>query len=66
MSNTISTQFSGFEVRSSSRTQDRLTRSSNSVISRTFELSVLEWYRILRMRHQSVFHAIRGALWLAR
>jgi hypothetical protein len=30
-------------------------------------LSIFDWYRILRVRHQvPVFHAIRGALWLAR
>ena len=30
-------------------------------------LSILDWYRILRVRHQfPVFQAIRGALWLAR
>jgi hypothetical protein len=29
-------------------------------------LSILDWYRILRVRHQfRVFQAIRGALWLA-
>jgi hypothetical protein len=28
--------------------------------------SILDWYRILRIRHQyPVFQAIRGALWLA-
>ena len=30
-------------------------------------VSIFNWYRILRVRHQlPVFHAIRGALWLVR
>jgi hypothetical protein len=30
-------------------------------------LSILSWYRILRVRHQiPVFQALRGALWLAQ
>ncbi len=30
-------------------------------------LSIFNWYRILRVRHQfPLFQAIRGALWLAR
>jgi hypothetical protein len=30
-------------------------------------LSILDWYRILRIRHRvPVLQAIRGAMWLAR
>jgi hypothetical protein len=45
------------------------TRNVRSLLER-FDMqrvSILEWYRILRARHEwTIFQAIRFALWLAR
>lgn len=45
------------------------TRKIRSLRERfaTGRLSILDWYRILRVRHEwTIFQAIRFALWLAR
>lgn len=45
------------------------TRAVKSLLERfdTKCVSILEWYRILRVHHEwTIFQAIRFALWLAR
>ena len=55
------------EIKLSLNTESRIVRQ-RSVRNKTVEqLTILDWYRILRAHHQwTIFQAIRFALWLSR